>query len=152
MLQILSRETEDPKKAAAAVKVVREGTMSIWHATETFAVSKTSIHKRLKGVIPMDSKVGPSTVLTQEDEAALVDSLLWAGRHQLALGRSEMVDAVRTLYLGDHPVPWRPEIGPGREVNLHLSGEFSEVTLLFQSAVLDSFSFGRGWNNFIPWL
>ena len=101
----MSREPVDPENAAAAVEAVREGTMSIRHAAETFAVSKTSIHKRLKGVVPMDSKVGRSTVLTREGEAVLVDSFLWAGRNQLALGRSEIVDTVRTLCPDGRPVP-----------------------------------------------
>ena len=109
----MSREPVDPEKAAKAVEAVREGTLSIRHAAETFAVSKTSIHKRLKGVIPMDSKSGQSTVLTREEEVALVDSLLWAGRHELALSRSELVDAVRTLCLDGRRVPWKPETGPG---------------------------------------
>ena len=86
---MMSRERIDPKKAAAAVEAVREGTMSIRHAAQILAASETSIYKRLKGVVPMDSKVGPSTVPTREEEAVLVDSLLRAGRHQLALGRSE---------------------------------------------------------------
>ena len=120
--------------------------MSIRHAVETFAVSKSSIHKRLKGVVPMDSKVGARTVLTQEEEAVLADSLRWAERHQLALGRSELVDAVHMLCLDGRPVPWNPETGP----NLDFSEEFSEVILSFQSTVQDRFCFGRGWNIFIP--
>ena len=55
--------------------------MSIRHAAEIFSVSKSSIHKQLKGVVPMESKVGASTVLARDEEAVLVDSLLWAERH-----------------------------------------------------------------------
>ena len=120
--------------------------MSIWHAAETLAVSKSSIYMRLKGVVPMDSKAGASTVLTREEEAVLVDSLLWARRPQLALSRSGLLDTVRALHFDGRLAPWNLETGPGRtwvHANLHLSGAFSEVILLFQTPVLDSSCFGR---------
>lgn len=110
----MSRERIDPDKAAVAVIAVRGDIMSIWHAAETFAVSKSSIYMRLKDVVSMDPKAGLGTVLTRGEEAVLVGRLLRAGRHQLAWGRSEMVDVVRTLYLDDCTVPWSLETGPGR--------------------------------------
>ena len=125
--------------------------MSIRHAAETFAVSKTSIHKRLKGVIPMDSKVGRSTVLTREEEAVLVDSLFWAGRNQLALGRSELVDAVRRLCLDGRPVPWDPETGPGRRWVQCLLKRHSVFSTRDARIFEDSRVQARGWNIFIPW-
>ena len=54
----MRRARVDPEKAAAAVEAVREGTMSLRHAAGTFAVSKSSIHKRLKGVVPVQIREG----------------------------------------------------------------------------------------------
>ena len=110
----MRRAQVDPEKATAAVTAVREGSMSFRRAAETFGVSVGSIQKRLKGEVSMDSKLGANTNLTREEEAVLVDTLLWAARHGLALGRSELVDALRTLCLDGRPVPWNPETGPGK--------------------------------------
>ena len=44
----------------------------------------------------------------------LADALLWAAHHNLALGRSELVDAVRTICLHGRAIPWDPEKGLGQ--------------------------------------
>ncbi len=111
----MPRPQVDPEKAAAAVAAVREGTMSFRRAAETFNISTSAINRRLKGEVSVDSKAGAKTVLTRDEEAVLVDTLLWAGRHGLALTRSKLVDAVRTLCLDGRSVPWNPERGPGKK-------------------------------------
>lgn len=79
--------------------------MSFWHDAETYDVLEGAIHRRLKGEVSIDSKPGTKTALTQEEEAALVDILLRARRHGLAVSRSELLDAVRTLCLDGRFVP-----------------------------------------------
>ena len=72
----MRRARVHPEKAAAAVEAVREGTMSLGSTAETFAVSASSIQKRLNGEVSMDSNLGASIVFTREKEAVLVDTLL----------------------------------------------------------------------------
>ena len=110
----MSRSRVHPQKAAAAVAAVREGTMSYRRAAETYSVSVASIQKRLKDGVPMDSKTSRNTVLTREEEDTLADALLWAAYHHLALGRSALVDAVRTICLEGRAIPWDPEKDPGQ--------------------------------------
>lgn len=74
-----------------------------------------SIRKRLRSVVSLDAKTGANnTVLTLENENTLLDPLLWAGDHHLALGRSELVEAGRTICLESCAISWGAEKGPGQ--------------------------------------
>lgn len=64
----------------------------------------------------MDPKPGGSEISTRE-ESNLAGTLLWDGRHPyFVLGRSKIVDAVRTLCLDGRSVPRNRDAGPARPI------------------------------------
>lgn len=70
--------------------------MSYHRAAAVYDVSFEAIQKRLKGVVSMDAENGAKIVLTRVKDA-LAGALYWVRRHHLALGRSGLGDAVRTI-------------------------------------------------------
>ncbi|CAN0091219.1 unnamed protein product [Sphacelaria rigidula] len=107
------RQTVDPSVAKQACEAVRSKQMTVLGAQKAFGISRKSILRRLKGDCAMDAKVGAATVLSQEDENSIVDTLLYAAHHHLGLTRSDLVEAVRQLCNDGRNISWKADEGPG---------------------------------------
>lgn len=65
---------------------------------------RNAIIRRRSGDLAMDAKVGPETVLSRGELDELEVILLWAGRNDLAVGRSQLKEA-REQAAGRPPSP-----------------------------------------------
>ena len=101
-------DAEQAKKACDAVR----GGMSVRSAAARFHVGRNAITRRLSGEVTMDGKVGPGTVMTEEEENAVEDILLFAARHFLSVGRVQLREAVRQLCSDGRKTPWEANKGP----------------------------------------
>ncbi|CAN0410372.1 unnamed protein product, partial [Ectocarpus sp. 13 AM-2016] len=107
------RRRVDEAQAQKACEAVMGG-MSVRKAATSFGVGRPSIATRLAGKVSMDGRVGPGTILSEAEENAVEDVLLFAARNGLSLGRAQLKDAVGRLCDDGRPVPWDREKGPGR--------------------------------------
>ncbi|CAB1096613.1 unnamed protein product [Ectocarpus sp. CCAP 1310/34] len=110
----MGRSRVDSAAAEKACAAVRNGSMSRYAAAAAFGLSKTSLLRRLSGECDMDARVGHGTVLTKEEENALEDVLLYAGRNYIPLTRNDLKERVRQLCNDDRPIPWDPDKGLGK--------------------------------------
>ncbi|CAN0545844.1 unnamed protein product, partial [Ectocarpus sp. 12 AP-2014] len=110
----MGRSRVDSAAAEKACAAVRNGSMSRYAAAAAFGLSKTSLLRRLSGECDMDARVGHGTVLTKEEENALEDVLLYAGRNYIPLTRNDLKERVRQLCNDGRPIPWDPDKGPGK--------------------------------------
>lgn len=90
----MNRTKVDAGFAEQAVDAVCSNRMSYLSASHGFGVSVGLIQKRLNESVSMDGRVGPSTVLTPEDEHCLENNLKWAARRQLGVGRGNLMQAM----------------------------------------------------------
>lgn len=110
----MGRRRVDEAQAQKACDAVKLG-MSVRKAAKMYDIDRWSLGSRLKGTVAMSGKVGPGTVLTEEEENSLEDVLLYAGSHCLAVSRVHLLETVRRLCSDGRPIPWDPEKGPGKE-------------------------------------
>ena len=109
-------------RAQVAVDAVRSGAMSYRVASEAYSVSVSSIAKRLKGKVRMDSSVGAGTVLSLEEENSIEDALIWAAHRHLGVGRLELKQVVTKLSNDGRNVPWDRVNGLGESGWISCSG------------------------------
>lgn len=114
LLISMGRRKVDAAQAQKACDAVRGG-MSIRRAAKVYDIDRLSLSRRLTGEVAMKAKVGPGTVLSEEEENSLEDVLLYAGRHCLAVGRLHLLETVRVLCSDGRPTPWGPGKAPGKD-------------------------------------
>ncbi|CAB1099952.1 unnamed protein product [Ectocarpus sp. CCAP 1310/34] len=110
----MGRSRVDSAAAEKACAAVRNGSMSRYAAAAAFGLTKTSLLRRLSGECDIDARVGHGTVLMKEEENALEDVLLYAGRNYIPLTRNDLKERVRQLCNDGRPIPWDPDKGPGK--------------------------------------
>ncbi|CAB1103444.1 unnamed protein product [Ectocarpus sp. CCAP 1310/34] len=93
-------DEEQVRKACAAI----DDDMSD-RAAEVFGLGRTSIEDRRRGKVAMNAKVGPETILSNEEEDPLEDILLFAARNFLAVDRVHLRGAVRRLCNDGRRIP-----------------------------------------------
>lgn len=113
LLISMGRRRVDAQQAQKACEAVRGG-MSVRKAAKVYDIDRLSLKRRLDGEVAMDAKVGPGTVMSEEEENSIEDCLLYAGRNCLAVSRLHLLETVRLLCL-DRKTPWDPEKGPGKD-------------------------------------
>lgn len=91
-----------------------KGGVSVRKAAGAFGLDRWSLQSRLKGYVAMEAKVGPVTVLSEEEGNSVEDVLLYAARHCLTLGRVHLLETVRQLCNDGRPTPWDAEKVPGK--------------------------------------
>ncbi|CAM9539211.1 unnamed protein product, partial [Sphacelaria rigidula] len=111
------RQKVDPSVAKQACEAVRSKQMTVLGAQKAFGISRKSMLRRLKGDCAMYAKVGTATVLSQEEEDSIVDTLLYAAHNHLGLlsrlTRSDSVEAVRQLCNDGRNILWKANEGQG---------------------------------------
>lgn len=68
--------------------------MTVRAAAEQFGVPKSTLHRKLKGE-SVYCKMGPKTVLTEQEEQEIVDTILYAAEQGFPLTKSQLVDTVQ---------------------------------------------------------
>eukprot|EP00903_Cladosiphon_okamuranus_P005888 g5823.t1 len=63
----------------------------------------------------MNARVGPRTVMTEAEENAIEDLLLYAGRNYIPLSTADLTERVRQLCNDGRPIPWNRDKGPGKD-------------------------------------
>jgi hypothetical protein len=86
-------DTEQAKKTCDAVRAGR----SVRSAAARFQVGQSAITHRLSDGVLMDDKIGPGTVMTEQEENAVEDIFLFAARQLLFVGWVQPREAVRQL-------------------------------------------------------
>ena len=73
-----------------ACEAVQAGKMSIRMAAEQYGVPKSTLHDKVAGKAPMNTKSGSKTYLTDEEEASLVEFLIGCASVGYAKSRREV--------------------------------------------------------------
>lgn len=110
----MRRQRIDAEAVERAMAAVRSGAETVRSAAAKFQVNRSSLSARLNGKVAVVSKTGPATVLSTDEELAIVDLLLYAGRHYLGITRPQLQENVRKLCNDGRALPWKPDIGPGK--------------------------------------
>jgi len=84
----------DQDAMAKAVEAVREGRMSKKLAARTFNVPRTSLLRKIKGEVPIVTKMGPPTILTPAEEALLEKYILKNYKRGFPVHKENILDSV----------------------------------------------------------
>lgn len=83
----------DSEKMLKAVKAVQNGQMSMKLAAKTYEVPRTSLMRKVKGEVPLVTKMGPQTSLTKEEDV-LENYILAMAKKGFPLNSDNLMNSV----------------------------------------------------------
>ena len=86
-----------------ACEAVQAGKMSIRMAAEQYGVPKSTLHDKVAGKAPMNTKSGSKTYLTDEEEASLVEFLIGCASVGYAKSRREVLAIAQKIANAHNP-------------------------------------------------
>jgi len=82
-----------------AVNAVQKKELSLGMAAEKFGVSKTSLHRRVSGQVPISVKKGPCPFLSKMQEKAVVDMCEFKAQHGMCMTQHDVRTLAREIAL-----------------------------------------------------
>ena len=97
---IKKRKLYDSEQAIAALNAIHRG-MSVRTAAKEFGVPRTTLVDLFKGRYSVTAKLGPSTVLTADEENLLCDWLVELCRRGIPVNKNCLLDSVQQIIVAD---------------------------------------------------
>ena len=91
--QKIKRRQYSPDNLKHAVEALKSG-LSLRKAANAFGVPVVTLHRK-KDNLDVNSKPGPSTVFTQEEEAKIVNWIIYRGERGYPVTKTELLDCVQ---------------------------------------------------------
>ena len=114
----------------AAIEAVDEKKLSICAAANQFKVPRKTLDDRIKGKVKHGTKPGPSTILTAEEEDALVSYLIYMAQHGFPLTRTmTKAFAWGIAKRSGNDNRFNPECGPGEHWWVNFQKRHPQLTL-----------------------
>ena len=88
------KRKHDPDVIKEALDWIGEG-YTIRQAAEKFDIPKTTLHAKLQGKIPLDSRKGPPTVLTTEEENEIVKWIFYRQERGFPINKWQLLDGIQ---------------------------------------------------------
>ncbi|KAJ8915297.1 hypothetical protein NQ315_014805 [Exocentrus adspersus] len=80
-----------------AIVAARTGMMSIRKASVSFQVPRTTLIDKLKGRVPIERKIGASSILSSDEEQHLVTWILSSAKAGFPITKEQLTDSVQLL-------------------------------------------------------
>lgn len=114
----------------AAIEAVDEKKLSICAAANQFKVPRKTLDDRIKGKVKHRTKPGPSTILTAEEEDALVSYLIYMAQRGFPLTRTMTKAFAWAIAKGSgNDNRFNPECGPGEDWWVNVRKRHPQLTL-----------------------
>lgn len=69
--------------------------VSLESASKIFGMPKTTLHSKFKGIFLMDARLGPSTILTMEEEKLVIKWIFFISECGFPIAKCQLLDSVQ---------------------------------------------------------
>jgi hypothetical protein len=99
-------EISRDERYADAMAFMKSTGASMERAASSFNVSKTTLHRRVKGTVALGARAGRKPILSPDDEEGIVETILFRSKCGMCMTDGELRILVRQVALGkEQPVP-----------------------------------------------